>query len=393
MRVRRQVTHILKHSLRLPQVIAETFTDIRTTPCIDLSEIILTVCLMPLVEAKSLLRLDFYSRLPFVKRLFANTRAEDSPICSDTTVQRVMRWLDEGESRRFLERMWEPIKDHQADQYQLYPGGPKRRIVVGDGSVMGSHHICAFALVSNSMSYPFMIEGTAGAGHELTTAKTMIPRIPRILGEGRTPDLLLYDYLGFTSTLFETATAAGMHVLVKGGDSEFRDLLTDARALFGAPQQESDEQAQWHFDLNRLWCWRLEETSGTFAGIPVRVARLVEYNPKDQAPSQVSWIVTTDFSLSPGELREAAHVRWSIENNVFKKLSSLVATKRFHFKAQRPFLTLLRVVCAALAAYDLTVLMVDHRNADDKGLLGPVKRTYGMMYLRLFYCLEDAVFR
>lgn len=393
MRVRRKVTRILKDNLRLPQIVADTFTDIRTTPFIALSEIILTVCLMPLVEAKSLLRLDFYSRLAFVKRLFASTRAEDSPICSDTTVQRVMRWLDERESRRFLKRMGKPIKDHQADQYQLYPGGPRRRIVVGDGSVMGSHHICAFALVSNSMSYPFMIEGTAGAGHELTTAKAIIPHIPRVLGEGHTPDLLLYDFLGFTSTLFEAAIAAGMHVLVKGGDSEFRDLLTDARALFDAPQQHGDEQAEWHFDLNRLWRWRLEETSGTFADIPVRVARLVEYNIKDQAPSQVSWIVTTDFSLSPEELREAAHVRWSIENNVFKKLSGLVATKRFHFKEQRPFCTLLRLVCAALAAYDLTVLMMDHRSADDKGLLGPVKRTYGMIYLQLFYLLEDAAFR
>lgn len=221
----------------------------------------------------------------------------------------------------------------------------------------------------------------------------MIPRIPQLLGEAHTPDLLLYDYLGFTSTLFQTATSAGMHILVKGGDSEFRELLADSRALFDAPEHESDEQAQWHFDLNRLWRWRLEQTSGTFADIPVRVARLVEYNPKDQASSQVSWIVTTDFSLSPEELREAAHVRWSIENNVFKKLSGLVATKRFHFKEQRPFLTLLRVMCAALAAYDLTVLMMDHHTADDKGFLGPVKRTYGMIYLQLFHSLEDAAFR
>lgn len=391
MRIRREVTRILKHSLRLPQIVAETFTDIRTTPSIPLADIILTVCLMPLLEAKSLLRLDFYSRLPQVKRLFAGGRGRDGPVCSDTTLQRVMRWLSQPESRRLLERMYCRIKDHHADQYQLYPGGPKRRIVVGDGSVMGAHHICAFSLVSNTMSYPFMIEGTAGAGHELSTAKAMIPRIPRVLGD--TPDLLLYDYLGFTSTLFEAATSAGMHVLVKGGDSQFRDLLADARALFDAPQRERDEQAQWHFDLNRLWCWRLEETSGTFADIPVRVARLVEYKAKDQASSQVSWIVTTDFSLSPQELREAAHVRWSIENNVFKKLSGLVATKRFHFTQQRPFVTLLRVVCAALAAYDLTVLMMDHHAGDDKGLFGPVKRTYGILYLQLFHVLEDAAFR
>jgi len=47
-------------------------------------------------------------------------------------------------------------------------------------------------------------------------------------------------------------------------------------------------------------------------------------------------------------------VRWSIENDVFKKLSGLVKTKRFRFKEQRPFLSMVRIICGALAAYDLT---------------------------------------
>lgn len=77
-------------------------------------------------------------------------------------------------------------------------------------------------------------------------------------------------------------------------------------------------------------------TSDTFADYPVTIAHLVEEYPKRSGNSrEEAWIITTDLSLSPREIREAAHVRWSIENDCFKKLSTLAGTKRFHFKQRR----------------------------------------------------------
>jgi hypothetical protein len=346
---------------------------------------------MPLLEIKSLLKLDFFSRLKWLKRLFGEKTAERRLVCSDSTMERVLRWLSPKEASRFLCSFFEDFRREGADLNQLYPGGRKRRIVVGDGSEMGRYQVNAFALCGTRITYPFMIEGSGGRGKELSKAACMIGRIPEILGEKHKPDLLLYDYLGFNSSIFDAARQAGMHILVKGGESDFRDVLKDARGLFDSHHDEGLSRSS-GFDLNRLWNWTIEETSDTFAGYPVRVARLVEENIKNPGEKSLSWIVTTDFSLSPAELVEAAHVRWSIENEVFKKLSGLVKTKRFHFKEQRPFLSLLRIICGALAAYDLTLIMMREDKSQIKGFLGPLKWTYGIVYNLLFFSLEEGCF-
>ena len=61
------------------------------------------------------------------------------------------------------------------------------------------------------------------------------------------------------------------------------------------------------------------------------------------------WIVTTDSELTLEEVREAAHQRWEIENNVFKRISHLAGTKRFYFKDPRQFFNLLHIFLAAVA--------------------------------------------
>jgi len=189
------ITALLKDTLRLPAVAGEMFTGIRTAPTTPLGRIITTVRLMPLLEVKSLLRLDFYNRFAHVKRLFAAVADDGRPICTDSTLQRVLRCLSEEETKRFLIAFVPEIRRRSADRYQLVAGGRRRRIAVGDGSVMAGHHVCAFAL----------------------------------LGHQNAPQLLLYDHGGFNASMFRAVRSAGMHPLVKGGESEFRNLLNDAR--------------------------------------------------------------------------------------------------------------------------------------------------------------------
>ncbi len=90
---------------------------------------------------------------------------------------------------------------------------------------------------------------------------------------------------------------------------------------------------------------------------------------KDKHPE--AWTVTTDLSLSPAELREAAHLRLSMpENNVFKRISYLSGSKRFYFKDSVPFFNLLRLFFAAIAAYDI-LLYILKRN--EKGIQGSIE--------------------
>ena len=62
--------------------------------------------------------------------------------------------------------------------------------------------------------------------------------------------------------------------------------------------------------------------------------------------------------LSCGEIREAAHLRWQIENNVFKRMSHLCGTKRFWSKDQRAYFTMVRLFAAAVAAFDAFISIV-----------------------------------
>jgi hypothetical protein len=72
----------------------------------------------------------------------------------------------------------------------------------------------------------------------------------------------------------------------------------------------------------------LPEIDDYSAGFPFSIIRLIEHPVKGH--NKESWILTKDFALSPGEIREASCFRWSIENEVFKKLQAQAGTKRFH---------------------------------------------------------------
>ena len=116
----------------------------------------------------------------------------------------------------------------------------------------------------------------------------------------------------------------------------------------------------------------------------MQVAHLVEDYPKRKIDPHVeSWIVTTDLSLLPREIREAAHLRWHVENNVFKRLSKQSGTKRFHFKDPRRFYSLLRLYCAAVALFDLLIAILQRAEEQFKGILDGIKATWNNIFSQL----------
>jgi hypothetical protein len=47
---------------------------------------------------------------------------------------------------------------------------------------------------------------------------------------------------------------------------------------------------------------------------------------KRAGPTEEFWVLTTDESLRAEEMREVAHIRWTIENHGFKTLNALVGS-------------------------------------------------------------------
>jgi len=72
-----------------------------------------------------------------------------------------------------------------------------------------------------------------------------------------------------------------------------------------------------------------------------------------------------------------------VENNVFKRLSKQSGTKRFHFKDPTRFYSLLRLVCAAVALFDMLIAILQRAPKQFKGILNGIKVTWNNLFSRL----------
>jgi hypothetical protein len=341
---------------------------------------------MPFFELTSLLALDRKARMKSFKKLFC---CERKMLLSDSTVSRVLTWLKPWQSQQFLRSFVARFDELGLLEKALEPGGEPKRIGIIDGSEMGGHYHVTFCL-HGAIDYPFMIEDQGKRGKELPTALRMLNEASVWLGS-RFPDLLLCDSLYFNVNTFKNVREKGAHILVKSSNPEFRSVLKDAQFLFEHDVTTEIERTS-GFDSERLCHWYIEKTSGEFAGYPIQIAHLVEDYPKRTKGNCDCWIVTTDLSLSSLCLREAAHLRWHIENNVFKRISHLTGTKRFYFKDPRPFYSMLRLLFAALAAFDALISILRQQEREFKRLMNGAKTTWKMIFALLQDQLEEASF-
>lgn len=368
-----RIASFFRDSMRIPELIAR-FPDIRKNPRIPLPNILVSLLLMPFWGATSLLSLDRLVRKRRVKSLF---RCRRKMVVSDSTIARMLRWLDWRRAVEVLLSLCDPLERLHLLRRRLVPDGPLRRLGIIDGSFMGGHYLVSAALLG-SVDYPVAIERCAGRGHELRAAYRLVRTLSRLLGRCA-PGLWLFDGLYITANTFETVRSHDAHLLVKCGDNpEFRDILRDAQALFTHASKDVEAiEEDSGYDDERQCRWKMKKTSGEFATYPVHIFFLQEDFPKRKKDSRVeAWIVTTDLSLSPAEAREAAHLRWHIENNVFKRLSHLCGTKRFYFKDPKRFFTLLRLFCLAITMFDAFFASMSREAALFKHFRAGIKPTW-----------------
>lgn len=379
----------LKENAHLIEKINQ-FTDIRKNPQIKLNHIVLSVLLMPFYSLTSLLSLDRLSRKQTFRKLFGCTR---KMVASDSTVNRAMRWLKEKEIEEFQRSFLYLFEQELLSRIQLMPKGKYRRIGIVDGSQMGGHFPVALCL-SGKTDYPAMVMDAHKRGKELTTAKLLVSQAATVL-KGSFPDLFLFDSLYFNRNTFKQVVRDHKaHLLIKSNEPEFREVLSDARFVFENKKDLKVPVVEKHgFDNIRMCSWKMEITSGEFAGYPLQIAHLVEDYPKRKNNQHSEcWISTTDLSLTPDEIREAAHLRWHIENNGFKRLSHHAGTKRFYFKDPKPFFTMLRIFCAAISLLGILLQILKRKALLFKKVLSGIKPTWKNIFSQLEETLESNIF-
>ena len=309
-----QLALFFRDALKVARIF-DCFRDIRMHPRIPLRDILVSVFLMPYWGFTALLRLDTHLRTPQMLRLFRCPKKK-KVVVSDTTITRVLGWLDPQDSRKALLAPLPTLNNEGLLQRRLAPKGPSRRLGVIDGSEMGGHYLVA-ALLCGQVNYPVLTEPCKGRGHELKTAEGLLSIADQLLGPAA-PQLWLLDALYFNQPIFSTVRDEQAHLLIKYSPHEdevdsklFRDVLEDAKALFAAPSSAVDPvEDRQSFDPKR-WCsWSMKKTSAEFAGIPVNIFFLVEDYPKRKKnPHTETWIITTDLTLEFEEAREAAHLQ------------------------------------------------------------------------------------
>ncbi len=359
--------------------LVQRFTDIRKNPQIRLQDILTSVLFMPFYSLTSLLGLDCTARKACFKSLF---RCQRKMVVSDSTVARVLKWLDARQLQQLQHALLPVFEQHRLAERELVPGGKARRIGIIDGSCMGHHYLSMLDLCGKT-DYPVMFLPYPKQGLELSTSRLLLRQAKTTLGS-QFPQLLLFDGEYFTQNLFREVASYGAHLLIKSKEP-FRDVHQDAQRLFQAKEKfPGDILQQQGFDSERCCHWFIEITSGQFADYPLQVAHLVEDYPKRTREQHVEcWIVTTDLSLLPQEIREAAHLRWHIENDVFKRLSKQSGTKRFHFKDPKRFYALLHLFCAAVALFDMLIAILQRERQQFKRLMDGIKLTWNNIFSQL----------
>ena len=169
------------------------FTDIRKKPQIRLQDILMSVLFMPFFSLTSLLGLDRTTRKSSFKRLFLSER---KMVVSDSTVARVLNWLDEGQVQQFQRAFLAMFDRHRLARRELVPGGKARRIGIIDGSCMGGHYLSMLDLCGKT-DYPVMLLPYAKQGKELPASQLLLRQATTTLGS-QFPELLLLDGEYFT---------------------------------------------------------------------------------------------------------------------------------------------------------------------------------------------------
>ena len=377
----KRIARIARESF-LKEPLLEGFSDIRKNPTIPLQTILMSFLTMVFFGTRSLLSIDRVARKERYRQLFGCQR---KMVCSDSTAARVLGWLKYREAERFLLKLVRRFERRDLLRRRLSSGGRQRRLGIVDGTYMGGHWLVSLTLAGR-IAYPVMVRGCRSQGEELEVARQMMREAPRLLGEAA-PQLWLLDGLYFNVNTVRIAREQRAHVLFKFKQAEFRTVSRDAQNLF---EHFGGDEEQQGWDGQRMCSWKVRKTLDRFGGYPVQVVELLEYYPKAKKGQRRKrcWIVSTALDLSLEEIREAAHQRWTIENDVFKRMNHLAGTKRFYFKDAKRFLTLLHFLFAAMALLDSIMVMLRDHPRVFAALRAGIKPTW----LNVFSQMQEVVY-
>ena len=222
----------------------------------------------------------------------------------------------------------------------------------------GGHWVSVLSLASK-INLPILIEPYLKRSKELAASHKILDQIPQTLQKS-SPELFLMDSLYFNQGIFEKIVKGlGAHFIVKSRDAGFREVLRDAELVLEYYSDESLESRG--FDASRMCSYWIYSEKGEYRGFPLKIIRVDEHYSKraEGRRDESFFAVCSDLDMEADEIREAAHWRWQIENNVFKRLNEHCGSKHVRTSDLKSFINWLQIIGMGLSLFDFLMLIIE----------------------------------
>lgn len=308
---------------------AQNLFEPRKRPEIPISQIFMLLVGGLALQKKSFHQIDLFSRTDEARRWLGTRRPM---VASDATLWRVLPLMKRSELRGLLHQAYRMLRKRGHGNLKL-PSGRKIRAAAVDGTCWGKRYASAVEMIGDA---PVLLDFqlAPGQGHELATSEAVLRRcFSEFRGfEGGLADIVLGDGAYITEGMLKLCrNELKTHLLVKTKELGTLLILKDAEAIFSAPGAlDRGIEHQSGSDLERNMSYEVWAASGfthaEFKG-DLKVARVCTRPLKGAGTPETFWIVTTDTTLSGGDMRELAHRRWMIENHGFRALNDAMNSK------------------------------------------------------------------
>lgn len=280
------------------------------------------------LRRKSFHQIDLFARQPEARKWLGSRRRM---VASDATGWRVLPGVQPAQLRDQIRETYLTVRRGGHGTLEL-PSGRRLRAGALDGSALGGRFATAFEFLG-AHAATIDLEPVENPGKELPGAEVLLRRLFATYG-AKTVDLVRGDGLYLTQQMMRLCREdLGTHLLVKTTELDSLNILKDAEALFTAPRSMGREiERKEGSDLVRklryqIWAARGFHPDGYSGELKVARVQVTPMKGPRKGQTETFWVVTTDLSLSAEDLRELAHLRWSIENHGFRAMNDHMNSK------------------------------------------------------------------
>lgn len=309
------------------QAKARRLKEFRKEPQIPMATLFLFMVGSLALQKRSFHQIDLFARQPQARDWVGSNRPL---VLSDATLWRVLPKMDRSQLREELQQAYVLLRRQGHDKVVL-PGGREVRAAAVDGTVLGGRSASVVEILGAHATV-IDLEPWEGEGKELPSSERVLQRTFARHGHGFV-DIVLGDGAYITQGMLRLCREElGTHLLVKTKELETLNILKDAEAIFSSEEFARDVEHVSGVDEERGMQYEIWAAAGfqhTGFKEPLKVARvqiLMLKGPR-KGHKERFWIITTDLTLTAEQMRELAHLRWSIENDAFRALNAAVNSK------------------------------------------------------------------